>query len=601
MCLKNMKNQEANAFNLLAKFLKNISKIRRWQLIALLALMILVAGLDIIGVGAVLPFIALLMDPEGVVKFNILNAIFVGEAPMDYDLIKEAAFFVFVFVVLLAGISRLALQWCVTRFSFGLGAEIGADIYRKSLYQSYKTHCARNSSDVLSVITVKANTVIYSFLIPVLNLISGLLMIFGMFAIAILMQPINFLYPFLCFGLLYLVIILLFRKRLLIDSGVISDESRVIFKNIQEGLGGIRDIIIDGTQEQYVRGFKRSDLALRHAQGNTTIIAFAPRYIFETFGILLVAVLAYIMAKNNDGLNSSLPVLAMLVVGAQRILPIMQQAYGSITSIQSSRHSLIDVLNYMEQDLPFGVDLISGKNNLDFKYEIILRDVEFCYDLNSKNVLNGINLIIPKSSKVGFIGSTGCGKSTLLDIIMGLLEPTSGSLTIDGVELSSENCRSWQRRVAHVPQSIYLCDGTIEENIAFGVNVIDIDRKRIIDVLRMVELEDFVESLPQKYNTFVGERGVRLSGGQRQRIGIARALYKNADIVVLDEATSALDNETEKDIMNNIYSIDVGITFIIVAHRLNTLEKCQNIVLIKDGLVYKSGSFEEVVLNNKDF
>jgi ATP-binding cassette subfamily B protein len=341
-------------------------------------------------------------------------------------------------------------------------------------------------------------------------------------------------------------------------------------------------VLIDGTQASYCEIYRRADLALRRAQGNSAFIGGSPRYLMESLSMLLIGGLAYGLAQQPDGVSKAIPVLGALALGAQRLLPILQQAFSSWAAMQSGHAYLKDTLAMLDQPLPDYADQPAA-TPLPFRRDISLRHLSFRYSPQGPKVLSDINLIIPKGSRVGFIGATGNGKSTLLDIVMGLLLPTTGTLEVDGQAVTPATQRAWQAHIAHVPQSIFLADSSVEENIAFGLPKDKIDRDRVRKAAQLAQIADTIESWPKAYRTFVGERGVRLSGGQRQRIGIARALYKQADVIIFDEATSALDNETEWAVMQAIEEFSKDLTVLIIAHRLSTLKSCTHIVELKDG------------------
>jgi ATP-binding cassette subfamily B protein len=314
----------------------------------------------------------------------------------------------------------------------------------------------------------------------------------------------------------------------------------------------------------------------------------------EALGMVVIAVLANTISQKADGLDKAVPILGALALGAQRLLPALQQAYAAWSGIQGSRSSLNDALGLLDQPLPISAELLAI-NLLPFKENINIRQLDFRYGDQLPYVLQQLNLNIEKGSRVGFIGSTGSGKSTLLDIVMGLLRPTNGVIEIDGTAITYSNTRAWQAHLAHVPQAIFLGDSSIEENIAFGVPKDQIDHHRVKQAARQAQIADTIESWPDKYQTFVGERGIRLSGGQKQRIGIARALYKQADVIIFDEATSALDNETEYAVMEAIEALGEEITLLIIAHRLSTLKNCTQIVELNNGLINRHGSYRDII------
>jgi len=415
-------------------------------------------------------------------------------------------------------------------------------------------------------------------------------------AVLLTINPAIALSAFAGFGGIYIFVIQSTKRRLRIHSERISQESNHVIKALQEGLGGIRDVLIDGTQSVYCEVYQKADGPLRRAQANVVIIASTPRFGIEALGMVLIAILALSLAAGTNGLVTAIPVLGALALGAQRMLPIMQQAYGSWTAMRGTEGLLRDTLDLLDQELPNFAN--TGFNEpISFKSDIKLENLSFRYAPGAPWVVQNFNLTIPKGARIGFIGSTGSGKSTLLDIVMGLLQPTMGTLSIDSEIISQENHRNWQAHIAHVPQAIFLADSTIAENIAFGVPEKLIDHDRVREAASKAQIAATIESWDKQYNTFVGERGVRLSGGQRQRIGIARALYKNADVIVFDEATSALDNETEQNVMEAIESLGSELTILIVAHRLSTLKKCTNIVELANGNIVRTGTYEEIVIH----
>jgi ATP-binding cassette subfamily B protein len=336
-------------------------------------------------------------------------------------------------------------------------------------------------------------------------------------------------------------------------------------------------VLIYGTQAACCQVFRNADLPMRRARGDNVIVGASPRYFVEALGMALMAFLAYLLTRRAEGISTAIPVLGALVLGAQRLLPALQQVYGAWSGIQGGRAALRDTLELLDQPLPEYAQQTSVEP-MPFSSKIELHQISFRYSTDTPVVLGDINLVIPKGSRVGFVGKTGSGKSTLVDVVMSLLRPTQGHISIDGVPLGPHNERAWQTHIAHVAQDIFLSDGTIAENIAFGLPKDQIDRHKVHAAAKRAQISEFIEELPLKYETAVGERGVRLSGGQRQRIGIARALYRNADVIVFDEATSALDLGTERAVMESIESLDRQLTILIIAHRLSTLRNCNEIV-----------------------
>jgi ATP-binding cassette, subfamily B, bacterial PglK len=584
---------------LLDRLWHHISPRRRRQFWLLLALMLLASFAEIISIGAVLPLLGVLTAPERIFEHGATQSIIKTLGLTQPEQLLLPLTIAFGATALIAGAMRLLLLWASTRLSFATGADLGISIYRRTLYQPYAVHCARNSSEVISGISGKANSVIYSIILPVLTLISSSVMLIVILIALLSVEPTIAMAAFGGFGLIYTFIIRLTRKQLLSDSQCMARESVQVVKSLQEGLGGIRDVLIDGSQATYCQIYRNADLPLRRSQGNSAFIGASPRYAMEALGMLLIASLAYTLALQPNGIAKAIPILGALALGAQRLLPVLQMAYGSWTGIQSGQAALEDTLSLLDQPMPDYADLPTAQP-LPFKHNISLKQLAFCYSSQTPNVLNDINLTISKGGRVGFIGTTGSGKSTLLDIVMGLLQPTDGTLEIDGQLVTPKNNRAWQTHIAHVPQAIFLADSTIEENIAFGVPKKQIDVQRVMQAAQQAQIADSIESWPKQYQTFVGERGIRLSGGQRQRIGIARALYKQADVIIFDEATSALDSETEQAVMQAIEGLSDDLTLLIIAHRLTTLKNCTQIVELAEGNIKRIGSYQDVVNKSSD-
>lgn len=578
---------------LLGRLWRHISARRRGQFGLLLVLMILASLAEMLSIGAVLPFLGVLTAPDRVFAHPVAQPFIQAIGLTSADQLLLPLTIAFGLAALMAGAIRLMLLWASIRLSYATGADLSLSIYRRTLYQPYAVHAARNSSEIINGITVKTGGVI-GIALMVLSLVSSSIMLIAILFAMLFVNPLMTLAAFGGFGLIYGSIIWITRNRQLINSQRIASESTRVIKSIQEGLGGIRDVLIDGSQDTYCKVYQNADLSLRRAQGNSTFISASPRYGMEALGILLIAILAYTLAQQSDGVVRAIPVLGALALGAQRLLPVLQQAYAAWSSIQGNQASLQDTLELLDQPLPDYANQ-PAPVPLPFKRHIRLNQLSFRYSTHTTDVLNNINLTIAKGSRVGFIGVTGSGKSTLLDIVMGLLTPTEGTFEIDGQRITTSNHRAWQAHIAHVPQAIFLADSTIEENIAFGVSSDQIGHERVRQAAHQAQIADIIETWPQQYQTFVGERGIRLSGGQRQRIGIARALYKQADVIIFDEATSALDNETEQAVMQAIEGLNENLTVLIIAHRLTTLRNCSQIVELGNGGILHINTYQDML------
>jgi len=348
----------------------------------------------------------------------------------------------------------------------------------------------------------------------------------------------------------------------------------------------------------YSKLYKDALVPLQSASASNQVVAASPRFGVEALGIVLIAGLAYVLAEvrwSAGGIPNAIPVLGVLALGAQRLLPVLQQIYNAYITIKGNQASTEDALDLLDQPMP-AYAYLQPPQSMAFQTAIALKDLGFRYTPQGPWVLKNLNLKIFKGSRVGFVGVTGSGKSTLLDIVMGLLIPTEGALLIDNNTVDPSNSRDWQAHISHVPQSIYLSDASISENIAFGVSTELINLQRVKWAAEQAQIAQTIESWRNGYDTLVGERGVRLSGGQRQRIGIARALYKRASVLIFDEATSALDNETEAAVMQTVETLGRDITILIIAHRLTTLKNCDQIVELAKGGIKAVGDYQQMLL-----
>jgi ATP-binding cassette subfamily B protein len=575
---------------------------RRRNQFAFLSLLMLIAGAaEVVSLGAVIPFLAALAAPEKILLnpavdslcsslCNLSSVFGLRFSPItnhqSLSLVLAPATLLsilavtFALAALSAGGIRLLLLWASTRLANAAGADLSLEVYRRTLYQPYSVHVSRNSSAIISNITSKVGLVILT-LSSCLTIGTSSVIIISIVAALFAINPTVALIAALGLGFSYVLITKVSRKKMIYNSTQMAKEQTQVVKALQEGLGGIRDVLLDGTQPAYCHIYQKADAPLRRAQASITFISQSPRFVMESIGMVLFAALALGMTHGSVGVLTALPILGALALGAQRLLPALQQGYAAWSSIIGYQSSTQEVLELLDQPLPPEASQPLPVP-LPFKKSIQFDSIRFRYTTESPWVLDDLSFNIPKGARVGFVGKTGSGKSTCLDLLMGLLLPLSGRITVDGNVLDQRNLRSWQRNIAHVPQAIYLADTSLAENIAFGVAPEKIDMKRVREAARQAHIADFIESSPQGYQALVGERGIRLSGGQRQRIGIARALYKQAAVLVFDEATSALDHETEQAVMEAIEGLSHDLTILIIAHRVTTLKNCSQIIKLNN-------------------
>jgi ATP-binding cassette subfamily B protein len=390
------------------------------------------------------------------------------------------------------------------------------------------------------------------------------------------------------------------RKYKLQQNSILMSQAQTnLSKVTYESLGNIKDIILSAKANFFNLSYQQSLWGFNKANADNNTVFLTPRYLIEMLAMTCIALLALSMGRGGD-FSRSVPILGSLALAANRLLPALQQSFASVSQIQGYREQMRTVLKALERSYDPLQELVPAQVLL-LRESLTMQNVWFRYREDSGWVLQDLCLTIPAKSRVGFVGTTGSGKSTTADLILGLLKPEKGQILVDDLPLEGERLRAWQLGVAHVPQSIFIADTTVASNIAFGVPEAQIDWDRVIKAAKLAQIADFIESLPEGYHTTVGERGIRLSGGQRQRVGIARALYREAKVIVFDEATSALDNYTERELMSAIDSLSQELTIILIAHRLTTVEKCDRIFEFSQGRVIHSGTYEELLEKSESF
>ncbi len=556
---------------------RHLSLIRKRELKVLISLMLLTSFAEVFSIGMVLPFLSALMNPNTLLNYEVIKRITIFFHVETNNQLVVLIATALALGSVIAGTLRLLLLRFTGNFACKAGVDLSLSIYKKTLYQPYFVHISHNSSELINSIFNKSGDVIYQVIMPLLQCVTSIILLLVIVAGLMILNPLLTVNSLMAMGFIYGALAFFSKERYRRNSGIVATESTNAIRSIHEGMGGIRDVIIDGSQEIYCHIYQGAITALRQAQANNLFLANSPRFILETFGLVTIAFVTIFLSKNPNGILFAIPVLGVIAMSAQKILPLIQQLYASWAAIKGGQASLEDVLALLNQRIP-DLPVHNASVRLPFSKQIQVQNVSFRYGSNTSNILMNLSIKIDKGSRVGIVGKTGAGKSTLLDLIMGLLVPTSGVIKIDDVLLSNANRHSWQRCIAHVPQVVFLADSSIKNNIIFGSVRSDLDMKRLIEVTRQAQLLEFIESLPRGFDTPIGERGVRLSGGQRQRIGIARALYRQADVLILDEATNALDHKTELEVMNAIESLDRDITIIMIAHRATTLDGCDQII-----------------------
>ncbi|WP_246009131.1 ABC transporter ATP-binding protein [Vreelandella nanhaiensis] len=508
-------------------------------------------------------------------------------------------------IIALTGAAAVSVfvTWRLSLYAQQIGAELSIRLFQHYMQQPWLFHASGSSSQLINKVSQEASRVTGSVIQPLMRMNAKGTLALVMTAAIFIFNPVVAIAGVILFGIAYWGLFHTVRKRLARNGKTISTTSRVRFKLMNEGFGGIKDTLLLGRQADFNQRFEATSRKFARAKGVTIALSQVPRYGMEllAFGAVIFLVL-YLLAAYEGNLGDILPILSMYALAGFKLLPAFQQIYAGLATIKGNIASF-DMLE---------ADLAASKHNTEIQHahkagkltpqqNITLDGIHFCYPGTEKKALSGLTLEIPVNHVIGLVGSSGSGKSTTIDILLGLITPQSGALKVDGEPLSGQALRAWQNNVGFVSQSIFLSDASIRENIAFGLPPEEIDDERVKKAAKMALLDEFLERLPDGLETGVGERGIQLSGGQRQRIGIARALYDDADVLVLDEATSSLDGITEKLVMDAIHNFAGKKTIIMIAHRLATVKQCDSIYLMADGKVIDQGSHDELAERNDMF
>ena len=580
-----------------------LSPRRRKQLLGLQLLSVVAAAGEVANLGALLPFLRLLSNPsEGLKALGPLAAPLRG-LPEQHLLLSLGLGFIA--VVITSTFLRVLTIRTQLRLSALITADLGDQVFSAVLQKPFAWHLQHNSSNVLGHLTKDVDQTassIQGLLVVVVNVSIVVLLGGSLIALA---PGVMLVIGALLAGF-YVLVFRFTRGALRADGEKLTTSYQRSLQVAQEGLGGIRDVLLDRSQPFFLDAYRICIRTYRLAAAAINTKAQVPRYLIEGFAVILIVGLSLSLAVSGQGIERQLPLLGTLALGAYRLLQPLQQCFTALSSLQANQASLtrlepflqaksalqgLHAENALLPQVPAGDPLLQ------------LDQVSFRYSSTGPWVLSDLDLSIRLGERLAFVGSTGSGKSTTSDLILGLLAPSEGRLLVQGVDLHGTPglVAAWQRRVAHVPQQIYLSDASFASNIAFGVPAEQIDSQRVREAAEQARIAELIESSTEGYDTVVGERGVRLSGGQRQRIGIARALYRQAELLVLDEATSALDNRTEAEVMEAIDSLDRNITVILIAHRLSTVRRCDQIILLDKGSILNVGTYQELCRTSKAF
>ena len=591
-------------FKLIMQFFALLSKSQRKRFYALQILVVVMAFTEIVGVASIIPFMALVGDMNQLQQDTIIAQVYqLSGITSESQFVFLLGFGVLIMLFFSAIISMFTL-WRLSMFANVIGSEIADRLFTHYLNQRWLFHSTGSSAQLTKKIAIETRRVTDNLLTPLMLMNARVVFILLMTISIFFFDPIIAIAGFSFFGVAYFILYRVVRKRLERNGINISDVSEQRFRLMNEGFGGIKDILLLGRASDFITRFNKTGVILANSMGSNVGLSLVPRYFIEllAFGSMIGLIL-YLIATYEGNLGTILPILSVYALASAKLLPAFQMVYASVSNIKGN----ISALESIQQDIIDSMQSESvsskpeEKNYIHPKQQISLEDITFTYPGKKELTLNHINMTIPANSVIGIVGPSGSGKSTLIDILLGLISPQQGQLKIDSTIINDQNCRHWQNTIGFVAQSIFLSEGTIAENVAFGISRDKINQEKVQQAIKLAHLDEFLQSLDQGIHTKVGERGVQLSGGQRQRIGIARALYHEAEVIIFDEATSSLDGITERMIMEAIDNFIGKKTIVMIAHRLKTVQNCDQIFFIDKGQVVDQGTFKELIETNEYF
>ena len=575
----------------------------RKRAVLLLVMIAMMAILDMIGIASILPFMAVISNPDIIETNTILSKVFQVSTKFGVENNQQFLFAlgVLVFLVLVTSLAFKALTTYVqVRYVEMRQYSICKRIVEDYLHQPYSWFLSRNSADLGKTILSEVGTIVGSGIRPLMELISKGMVATALIVLLIITDPkLAIIVGFTIAGSYGLIFY--FTNSYLNRIGKERlKNNRLRFLAVSEAFGAAKEVKVGGLEQTYIERFSGPAQTIAQIHASAAVLGQLPRFFLEAMAFGGVMLMTLYLMRTSGSFNNAVPIISLYVFAGYRLLPALQQVYASFSQLSyvgPSLNTLCDDLKSLAK-----VDIKKDQYNLPLNKSIKLKNVHYNYPNESRSALKDININISAQTTVGLVGATGSGKSTTVDVILGLLEAQRGTLEIDNQVITKKNCRAWQQSIGYVPQHIFLADDTVAANIAFGKKPNDIDQEAVKNASKIANLHEFViNELPKKYETTIGERGIRLSGGQRQRIGIARALYHNPQVLILDEATSALDNETEKSVMDAIKNLGKNKTIILIAHRLSTVKKCDKIFLMEKGKIKNEGIFEELITTDYKF
>ncbi len=586
-------------FNRLYAILPSAS---RRGLIKVVLISLVTAIFETASVASILPFMAIVMNPGVVSDYPLLmrSLAALGVQSQQSEIIAAG---VLTIVILALGNAVTALNlWTQTRYLAATRRELASELFTGYMQLPYSFHIQRDTASLTQVLTGDVDSALTGFLASLLLIVSRGLTGLILVTLIVAVDPMVAMGSVLVLGGGYAIVYRLIRaKQSQLGTKMVAI-SEQLGRNGLEGLAGVKELRVLGREATSSNNYRGALSELSLIQASNSLATALPRYVIEVFAYAGIVAITLVLVLKGEA-TAAMPSLALYALAGNRLAPTFQQLFAAAVTIKyhtlavtALEHDLKEVRGNPGQH----ADVVDG-SPLQFRNEIRLSSLGFTYPTANRPALSDVSLVIPQNQSLGLVGRTGSGKTTLADILLGLYPPASGSISIDGVEMTLENERAWRKRVGYVPQHVFLTNSSVAQNIALGVPNDQIDLLAVKRAAQMAQAEEFIEQLPESYDTVVGERGVKLSGGQRQRLGIARALYHNPDVLVFDEATSALDGMTEDAVMEAVQSLSIERTMILIAHRLRTVQACDRIVMLEAGRVVADGSYDDLMATSGAF
>lgn len=557
----------------------------------------LVGGLfEAAGVGLIVPFISIITSDNFQLPIALTNIFpYLNELSSQEIIVLAVTSFVLFYFVKSLFLMFLAGMQAV--FYYRIQESVSTRLFNSYLGMPYTFHLQNNSGKLLSNTITESMQFAISFTAPALLFLNDLFIIVMILSVLIYVEPVGAIIAFIIFGSMSLLLFKLSRTRATLWGETRQEKERLRITCAQQGFAGIKDIKLYGRENIFQDGYSKETHISLEAARKQTILQNVPRIFLEFIAVAALCSLVAFITLAGDKSNLMV-IVGLFAAAAFKLLPTTARMVQSAQSMVFSRpvvsfvyDELVENKNYYSKnDLPLPLD-----SHVHFSANLSVTDLIFVYEGGDFPILDSINLDIEVGSMIGFIGASGAGKSTLIDCLLGLIQPTSGYISADGIKITRDNVRSWQKNIGYVPQDIFLLDGSLRDNIGFGIPSESIDEEKIRSAVEKSQLTDFIASIPDGLDTKVGERGVRLSGGQRQRIGIARALYNNPSVLFLDEATSALDIDTEREVMQAVEKLHGSTTVLIIAHRYSTIENCDYLYKLEKGKIVAHGKPSAII------